>query len=204
MKHILFLFLFAFASISVCAQVKVRQDGAMEGPFPMGKEGYPTLDGKVMKSATKIFVSTSGIDIEDFTVDPSGTLVRVDKVVGGYELWLNPANSKKAMPSIKAGNGDIITAPLTSNKSKLKSNKKYILNLTTEGKDVNEGCAYLIVKSTSNNKIEITGNSYNQTYDVKASDTKMIKLPYGTYNVVDKNGISHHVNLENKPVILKL
>lgn len=204
MKHLIITLSLLLVSVCGNAQIRIVQEGSIEGPYPMGKEGYPTIDGKVIKSATKVFVSTSGVKIDDFVVDIQGLLLHIDKVIGGYDLWLNPSLSKNSKLTIKTSSGETIVSKLTEKKNKLKSDKKYIINLTTEGKDQNEGFAYLIIKSASDAKVEINGNKYNQSHSVNASQSKSIKLQYGSYTIKDKNGKNYNVNLHDKPVIIEL
>lgn len=207
MKKIILLITLILSAISINAQTRVVQDGTLQGPFPMGKEDYPEADGKILKSATKVFVSTSGINIKDMSIDVDGLLVKSNKIVGGYDLWLDPSRltkSKSARLTISTYDGQNVIVQLSERKNKLKRDKKYVVNLTTEGKDANEGFAYLIVKSPTENHIDVTGSAQNQSYDIKPSVSKMIKLPYGAYDVKDKQGKTYHVVLKDRPVILSI
>lgn len=204
MKHLIITLSLLLVSVWSNAQIHVLQEGSIEGPYPMGKEGYPTIDGKTIKSATKVFVSTAGVQIDEFVVDTPGLLLYTDKVIGGYDLWFNPALSKNSKLTIKTSSGQTIFSTLAEKKNKLKSDKKYIIYLTSEGQDQNEGYAYLILRTTSDAKVEISGKNYNQSHLVKASQSKSIKLQYGSYTVKDNNGKNYNVKLRNKPVIVEL
>lgn len=206
MNKIILSIILLLSALSALAQTKVVQDGTMQGPFPMGKEDYPSVEGKVLKSATKVFVSTAGIAVRDIMLDIPDLLVKENKVVGGYDLWLDPSGLKKKSLNltITTDDGQSVAVKLSTKENRLKKDKKYIVNLTTQGTDPNEGFAYLIVKAQTASRINIVGGTLNQSYEVKPSASTMIKLPYGRYEVTDAQGGVHHVVLKDRPVILSI
>lgn len=205
MNKIILSIILLLSALSALAQTKVVQDGTMYA-FPMGKEDYPSVEGKVLKSATKVFVSTAGIAVRDITLDIPDLLVKENKVVGGYDLWLDPSGLKKKSLNltITTDDGQSVAVKLSTKENRLKKDKKYIVNLTTQGTDPNEGFAYLIVKAQTASRINIVGGTLNQSYEVKPSASTMIKLPYGRYEVTDAQGGVHHVVLKDRPVILSI